>query len=75
MAVKNTVSSVTLANRIQAAIASALEKEENIASALILVVEKDTGEVIEAHIVPEDEFIGLALNYTNELKRKAGEKA
>lgn len=68
MKVKNSVSSITLANRIQSAIASAIQTGDQVSSALVIVIDKDTEQVIEARLVTEDEMMCLALQYKDHIK-------
>ncbi|MCD4673076.1 MAG: hypothetical protein K8R77_10470 [Anaerolineaceae bacterium] len=65
-----TASSVVLGNRIQSAIAQAVQEHNRgqVTSALIVVVDKETEEVQEMTIVSEEKLTDIVLMYEDKIK-------
>lgn len=66
-----TASSVVLGNRIQSAIAQAVQEHNRgqvITSALIVVVDKETEEVQEMTIVSEEKLTDIVLMYEDKIR-------
>jgi hypothetical protein len=61
-------SSVVIGNKIQTALAREICNYGRVTLALVLIVDKDTEDVIEGRIVTEDELAGFVRMYKNEIK-------
>ena len=63
-----TASSVMLGNRIQTAIAQAVQRQGQITSALVVMVDKNTEEIHSLHIVSEEELTDIVLMYPDKIR-------
>jgi hypothetical protein len=61
-------SSVMLGNRIQTAIAQAVQQQGQITSALVVMFDKNIDDIHSVHIVSEDDLTDIILMYPDKTK-------